>query len=81
VIRRATRSDTATVPMRPMDLEIADHLVDQTGEWEVIARPFSTAAGKTVHARVRKVGEPMQTDLRTWGADEWVSVRREERKR
>jgi len=29
-----------------------------------------------VYARVRKVADPLQTDLRTWGAHERVSVKR-----
>lgn len=33
-----------------MDLQLGDRLQDETGEWAIIARPFSTAAGKTVHA-------------------------------
>jgi hypothetical protein len=52
-----------------------------TGEWDVIGPPFTTAAGKTVHARVRKVTAPPLTELLTWEADERISVRREEGKR
>ena len=59
----------------PTELQIGDRFTDETGEWEVMARPFTTAGGKTVHVRVRKVGTPTQTDLRTWGAHERVSVR------
>ena len=76
MIRRAKRNDTATISMIPMELHVSDHLADETGEWEIIGRPFSTAAGRTVHARVRKVGQPEITDLRTWDADERVSVKR-----
>jgi hypothetical protein len=46
------------------------------GEWEVIGRPFTTAAGKNAPARVRKVGQPELTDSRSRGAHEHISVRR-----
>jgi hypothetical protein len=42
----------------------------------VIGQPFATAAGKTAHARVRKVSDPLLTQLRTWGAHERVTIRR-----
>jgi len=60
----------------PMQLQIGDRFYDETGELEVIGRPFMTSAGKNVHVSVRKVGQPQFTDLRTWGAHEIVSVRR-----
>ena len=59
-----------------MELRVGDRLVDETGEWEVMGLPFTTAAGKNAHARVRKVGQPELTDLQTWGAHEHISVRR-----
>jgi len=61
-----------------MHLQIGDRFYDETGEWEVIGRPFMSAPGKNAHARVRKVGKPDLTDLRTWGAHELVSVKRTE---
>jgi hypothetical protein len=68
---------TETTPqMIPMELRVGDHLVDETGEWEVIGKPFSTGAGRVVHVRVRKMDQPDWTDLRSWGAHEKVSVRR-----
>jgi len=42
----------------------------------VVARPFTTAAGRTAHVRIRKLGQPEATDLRTWGAHEHLSVKR-----
>jgi hypothetical protein len=30
----------------PMDLKVGDRLVDETGEYEVIGRPYTTNAGK-----------------------------------
>jgi hypothetical protein len=59
-----------------MQLKPGDRLTDSTGEWEVVARPFTTAGGKNAHARLRKVSQPELTDIRTWGAHEKVSVKR-----
>ena len=60
----------------PMELQVGDRFVDETGEWEVTGRPFTTAAGKNAHARVRKVSQPELTDLRSWGAHERISAKR-----
>ena len=60
----------------PMELQVGDRLADETGEWEIIARPYTTAGGKTAHVRVQRVGQPAVTELRTWGAHERISVRR-----
>jgi hypothetical protein len=34
----------------PMQLQVADRLTDETGEYEVIGRPYTTNAGRDVHA-------------------------------
>ena len=60
----------------PMELRVGDRLVDQTGEWEVIGRPYTTACGQTAHVRVQPAVNPDTTQLRTWGAHERVAVRR-----
>jgi hypothetical protein len=39
----------------PMELQIGDRLADETGEYDVIGRPYTTAAGKNAHVRVRRV--------------------------
>ena len=59
-----------------MDLRVGDRLVDETGEWEIIGRPYTTAGGKNARVRVQRVGEPSVTELRTWGAHQRVSVKR-----
>jgi hypothetical protein len=71
----ATPAST-TSRVLPMELRIGDRLVDETGEWEVVGRPYTTAGGKNARVRVQRVGEPAVTDLRTWGAHEKVSVKR-----
>jgi hypothetical protein len=41
-----------------MQFQIGDRLSDETGEWDVVNRPHTTAGGKTAHARVRRVDQP-----------------------
>jgi len=38
-----------------MLLRIGDRLNDETGEYEIVGRPYTTNAGKDVHTRVRRV--------------------------
>jgi len=61
----------------PMQLQIGDRLVDETGTWEVASRPYTTNAGKDAHIRIKKVGRPDVTEIRIWGEHERVAVRRE----
>ena len=37
----------------PMELQVGDRFFDETGEWEVIGRPYMSAGGKNAHVRVR----------------------------
>ena len=52
----------------PMELQVGDQLVDETGEWEVIAPPYSTAGGMVIHARVQRMNEPDSWEIRSWDA-------------
>jgi hypothetical protein len=72
---RAPASANATRVL-PMDLKVGDRLVDETGEREVVSRPYTSAAGKLASVHVRKVGQPEVTNLRTWSAHERISVKR-----
>jgi hypothetical protein len=76
--REKKREPTATAERRvlPMELQVGDRLADETGEWEIVSRPYTTNAGKDAHARVKKVGQPEGTEIKTWGAHERVSVKR-----
>jgi len=74
------RPDRPTRRVLPMELQVGDRFEDETGEWEVVGRPFTTAGGKNAHARVRKVSQPGLTDLPTWGAHRKLSVRGPETK-
>jgi hypothetical protein len=59
-----------------VQLRVGDRLVSESGEWVVTGRPFTTAGGKTAHARVNKVNQPDVTEIRSWGAHERVAVKR-----
>jgi len=74
------RPDRPTRGVLPMELQVGDRCADETGEWEVVGWPFTTAGGKNAHARVRKVSQPGLTDLPTWGAHKKVRVRGPETK-
>ena len=74
--KKPETSRFAPLRVLPMELRIGDRLADETGEWEVISRPYASAGGKLASAHVRKVGRPEAADLRTWGAHERVSVKR-----
>jgi hypothetical protein len=74
------RPDRPTRRVLPMELQVGDRFADETGEWEVVGRPFTTAGGKNAHARVRKVSQPGLTDLPTWGAHRKLRVRGAETK-
>jgi hypothetical protein len=59
-----------------MELQIGDRLTDETGEYEITGRPYTTNAGKDVHARVKRIDNVEITMIRTWGAHERISVKR-----
>jgi len=67
--RRSPRSNSTC-------LEIGDRLVDESGEWQVLARSYTTACGKTVKVRVQRADNPTVMAIRVWGAYERVSTRR-----
>jgi hypothetical protein len=77
--RRPKKQSAPPVPaaqrVLPMQLQIGDRLVDETGEYEVISRPYTTAAGKNAHVRVKRVDSDV-TMIRTYGAHERVKVKR-----
>jgi len=80
VPRRSEKKSEPSAPAErrvlPMELQIGDRITDETGEWEVIGRPYTTAGGETAHVRVQRVGQADVTDLRTWGPHGRVSVER-----
>jgi len=65
-----------TIRVLPMQLQIGDRFSDESGEWEVIGRPYTTAGGKTSHVRVQRVDNPGVTETRLWGSYEKITVTR-----
>lgn len=63
----------------PMELQVGDRLTDETGEYEVIGRPYTTNAGKSAHVRVKRVDNAEVTMIRTYAAHERIAVRKEGR--
>jgi len=59
----------------PLHLQVGDRFSDETGEWEIASRPYSTAGGKSVHASVRRVDQPATVQDQTWVAHERIRVR------
>ena len=70
--RPPEKKSPATVPatrrVLPMELHVGDRLTDETGEWEIVGRPYTANAGKDVHVRVRQVDNAEVAMFRTWGA-------------
>jgi len=58
----------------PMELQVGDRLADKTGDWEVIALPYST--GGRTHARAQKIDQPASWEIRNWDAVKHISVKR-----
>jgi hypothetical protein len=78
-LRPENKSEPAAPPERrvqPMQLQLGDRLTDETGESEVVGRPYTTAGGKDARVRVRRVGQPDVTEIRIWRAHERVNVKR-----
>ena len=44
-----------TTGILPMQLRIGDRIADETGEWEVVGHPFTTAGGKNAQVRLQRV--------------------------
>src|SRR5512138_1589961 len=60
----------------PMDLQVGDRIEDETGEYEIIGRPYTTNMGKDAHVRVKRVDNAEVTMIRTYAAHERIAVRR-----
>jgi hypothetical protein len=60
----------------PMELQAGDRLTDETGEYEVIGRPYTTNMGKNAHVGVKRVDNAEITMIRTYAAHERIAVKR-----
>jgi hypothetical protein len=65
-----------TVRVLPMQRQVGDQITDESGAWQVIARPYSSAGGKHTQVRVQRVDQPGVAETRLWGSYEKVTVRR-----
>ena len=74
--KKSTPAESAGRGVLPMELQVGDRLADETGEWEVIALPYTTAGGRIVHARVQKINEPASWEIRNWDALKRINVGR-----
>jgi hypothetical protein len=66
-----------TMPARDL-ARLTREIADETGEWEIIARPYTTNAGKDVHVLVKRVDNADVTMIRTWAAQERIAVKRQD---
>jgi hypothetical protein len=64
----------ADIKILPTQLRVGDRLSDETGEYEVIGRPYTTAGGKNAHARVKRVDSEVAM-IRSWSAHERIAAR------
>jgi hypothetical protein len=65
------------VSVLAMEIRAGDRLTDEQGEWEVDTHPAALYGGKSLHARLRKVGEPVVVRYVTWPVHEKVTIRRQ----
>jgi len=74
--RPEKKREPAEPTVLPMELQVGDRITDETGEWEVIGPPYTTAGGRIVHARVQRINEPASWEIRSWDASKRISVKR-----
>jgi hypothetical protein len=65
-----------TVRVFPMQLQVGDKLSDETDDWEVVGRPYTTGGGKKTEVRVQRADKPGLTETRTWSSYDKVTVMR-----
>jgi len=69
-------AECAHIRVLPMDLQFGDRVADERGEWRVVGRPYTSAAGKMARVRVELVGQPHIHEIRVWSAHERITVKR-----
>ncbi len=74
--RPEKKRETTPALAKILPMRVGDRLVDESGEWEVIGRPYTVTGGKYARVRVQMLGQPAASVLKTWGAHERVSVKR-----
>jgi hypothetical protein len=61
------KPEPSTTRVLPMDLQFGDRFSDETDEWEVVSRPYTSPGGKSTHAHDQRVGQSSESEVRTWG--------------
>src|SRR5437870_2240507 len=74
--RPEKKREPAEPTVLPTELQVGDRITDETGEWEVIRQPYTTAEGRIVHARVQRIDQPASWEIRNWDAFKRISVKR-----
>jgi hypothetical protein len=74
--RAAPGADTVTASMLPMEIQIGDRFTDHDFEWEVVTHPGALHGGKSLRARIRRLGLPETERDMTWPAHVRVDIRR-----
>ena len=57
-----------------MEIRVGDRLADEQGEWEVDTHPAALHGGKSLHAKLRKVGEPGIVRYVAWPVHEKLTI-------
>ena len=63
-----------TIRIFPTQLQAGDRMTDSAGEWQVVARPYTTSGGKNASVRVQRLNKPGVTETRQWGSYERITV-------
>jgi hypothetical protein len=65
-----------TRDLLPMQIQVGDRFVDESGEWEVITHPAVSHGGKALHARAQRPGDPASSREMFWPAHERIAILR-----
>jgi hypothetical protein len=63
---------SSAIRVLPVQLQIGDRLTDETGEYEVIGRPYDER--REGRSRARQASRAEVTMIRTWSAHERIAV-------
>jgi hypothetical protein len=74
--RRPPPAVAAEHRVLPMQLKVGDQIIDERGEWRVIAGPYTTLWGKSVRVDVELIQQPTIMGVKSWDAHERVTVKR-----
>src|SRR5712691_2612130 len=58
----------------PMQIQVGDRFVDESGEWEIVTHPAVSHGGKALHARAQRPGDPASARDVLWPAHERMAI-------